>query len=452
MISAQEVSPQVRTVQDNGLIADLTGTAFTTGLIMVAGVVTGLLSARALGPTGRGELTAITIWATTILYAGSLGLAESTAYFSGTHHERADSVFVTAQVLSFVIAAVVLVIAWLALPLVLHRQDATTRMDARLYVLLFLLPGLSSLCASSWLQGTGRLAELNIARAAVHVVAAVLMAILTILGAASVRTFLAAMLVGNVTTWLLAAGAWYRQRGSSSAWRPELVGPMLSYGGKVQFGTWSSAANVQLDQLMLASFAASASLGLYVVGLSYAGLVATLPTVAGIVMLPRLIRDCGTGTGGRTLTCWYRRVFWLTLGASLVLWAAAGFTLPILFGESFSKSISLQNLLIPATCVLGMNRLLASGFRGHGLPGVASQAEILGLVVTIPLLAILLPRYGIYGAAVTSLCAYGTVSVYLLRKARNIVPRIQDLWLPTIEDWLIAKQTARLIVASAFNR
>jgi O-antigen/teichoic acid export membrane protein len=438
---------------NRSLAVELTGTAITSGVIMAAGVVTGLLSARALGPGGRGELTTVTIWAATALYAGSFGLAEATAYFAGARRDSASSVLVTAQVLALAIAVPLMVVAWLALPWVLNQQTAAVRTEARLYALFFLAPGLSSLCASSWLQGTGRVMELNIARAAVHVVSALLIGILTLTGIASVRLFLAAMLAGNLATWLIALRASYVRRDASlHGWQPELVRPMLSYGSKVQFGTWSAAANVRLDQLMLSTFAVSASLGLYVVGVSYATLVATLPTIAGIVMLPRLIRDCAIGDGGRTLASWYRRVFWLTLGMGCVLWAAASYTLPVLFGSDFTGSVSLQILLIPAACILGMNQLLATGFRGHGQPGIASRGEVVGLLVTVPLLAALLPRYGIYGAAITSLCAYTAVSAYLLFKTRDIVPNLSDLWLPTAEDWLVAKHAARLVVATAFGR
>jgi len=429
------------------LFAELTGTALSTALIMTAGVVTGLLSARALGPLGRGELTAATIWPSTILYAGTLGLPEATAYLAASRRTMADSVFVTAQSVALALGVIASIAGWFALPFVLDRQGAAAQAYARLYLLAFSIPALSSLCACAWLQGAGKLKELNVARAAVHIVTALSMGILYLAGFASVRNFLIALLFGNAATWLLALMAWRVQRGPSAEWRPELIRPMLSYGSRVQFGTWSAAANIRLDQLMLSSFGASASLGLYVVALGYAGLVMTLPGVAGLVMLPRLVRAHAAGSGGELLTTWYRRVLWATAGAGFGLWLVASVAMPLLFGGEFAGAVSLEALVIPGCCILGMNQLLTVGFRGHGLPGVASRAELVGLLVTVPLLVMLLPRYGIYGAALASLCAYSASCVYLLSKVRGLVTDRQALWKPTSADWLDFRK-ALLSIAS----
>lgn len=435
-------------VSNRGLLGELKGTAMTTAIIMAAGIVTGLLSARALGPSGRGELTAITIWPATLLYGGSFGLAEATAYFTASRRNEADHVLVTGQSAAVALGVLISIIGWYVLPLVLGRQSMAAQGYSRFYLLFFSIPALSSLCACSWLQGAGYLREFNIARAGVHIATAVLMGVLVLVGLASVRTFLVAMLVGNAVTWLIALAAWGSNRGASPRCRRELMGPMFAYGAKVQLGSWSAAANLRLDQLMLSSLATSTSLGMYVVGVSYAGLLTTLPSVAGIVMLPRLVRACTIGTGGRTLVIWYRWVLWATAMAALSLLLVARAILPLLFGGAFTESVSLQALLIPSSYVLGMNQFLAIGFRGHGRPDVASRSEVVGLLVTLPLLAVLLPKYGIYAAAVTSLCAYTLSGTYLLWKAGEIVGSRRALWVLSDEDWSIAKRSVRTLASA----
>ena len=50
---------------------------FTIGaefLLLVLGVVTGTILARVLGPVGRGELAAITLWPGILLTLGGLGI------------------------------------------------------------------------------------------------------------------------------------------------------------------------------------------------------------------------------------------------------------------------------------------------------------------------------------------------------------------------------------------
>jgi O-antigen/teichoic acid export membrane protein len=414
-----------------------------TGLIMAAGTVTGLLSARVLGPEGRGQLTASTIWPMTILYAGTFGLAEATAYLAASRRQLAAHILLTTQTLALLLGLVVSGAGWVLLPAVLGKQTPIVERQAQLYLLLFAVPALGSLSACAWLQGTGNIRWFNISRVTVHVATAIAMATLTLLGLHTVPSFLGAMLVGNLLTWVVALWACLASRDQSGGFLPELVPDIFSYGSRVQFGTWSAAANVRLDQLLLSSLAFSVPLGHYVVALSYAGLVMTLPSAAAMVMLPRIVRDGVAGRGTEMLATWYRRLLWTTVFAGVGLWLAARALVPMLFGQPFVDSISLVSILIPASCILGMNQLLATGLRGHGRPGIASRAELLGLIATVPLLVILLPRFGAYGAAVASLCAYTLSAAYLLFSARHFADHFRAFWIPTDADWQLIVRVAK---------
>src|SRR6266508_5481689 len=48
--------------------------------VQALNVMTGVLLARALGPAGRGELTAVMLWPTLLAAVGSLGMAEAVTY------------------------------------------------------------------------------------------------------------------------------------------------------------------------------------------------------------------------------------------------------------------------------------------------------------------------------------------------------------------------------------
>jgi O-antigen/teichoic acid export membrane protein len=101
--------------------------------------------------------------------------------------------------------------------------------------------------------------------------------------------------------------------------------------------------------------------------------------------------------------------------------AASMILVPFLFGDSFRDAVPLVMVMVPATIMLGMNQLLSTAFRGLGRPGVGSKSELIGVVVTVVALVLLLPRYGVFGAAVASLLAYTSSHVYLLRQVRPIL-------------------------------
>ena len=389
-------------------------TAATSALILACGIVTGLIAARSLGPTGRGELATVTVWASVLLYAGTFGLPEAVAYFSATGTAR-ERVWITGQMASAVLGLLITAAGWWLIPAIFSAR-ADLPADAILwYLTLFVVPGCASLCASAWLQGTGRLRAYNIARSSIHVINAAGALLLFVTGSRSVAHFAAVMLLGNVAGWAIAAayGPW--SRFSPASVPADLVRRLFHYGFRVQIGNWSNAASVRLDQLLLSLLAPASSLGLYVVAVTYANVLQTLPASAATVMLPEIIRHQQAGADA-SLAQWYRRALWMTLPVAAMLAAASIVLLPLLFGRSFEDAVPLVIVLIPATILLGMNQLLSTAFRGLGRPGVGSKSELIGVSVTLMALVLLLPRYGVFGAAAASLMAYASSHLYLLRQ------------------------------------
>jgi O-antigen/teichoic acid export membrane protein len=82
-----------------------------------------------------------------------------------------------------------------------------------------------------------------------------------------------------------------------------------------------------------------------------------------------------------------------------------------------------------------MTEILSTAFLGIDRPDITSKGELVGLAVTVAALAALLPRYGVLGAAVASLLAYGSIHVYLAQQARVIIGTdLKSLCIPTRDD------------------
>lgn len=421
-------------------LSALAGTGATTLLVVICGMATGLASARVLGPEGRGELFVLTLWASTFLYAGMFGIPDAVAYRTAADPQRRVQVWTTGQMLALLLGVLATGVGWWVLPALLTGPSVGLVPASRLYLLLFLLPGLSSHCAVGWLQGRGDLKSFNVTRLSVPLVSTIGMAALWLAGVTSIGAFAAALLAGNATGWLLGIGYGPWRQGLSTKPDPALAKEMLGYGARVQFGTWSNLANAKLDQLILTVLIPAASLGLYVVAITYAALLTTLSSSASLVMLPDMIRRNGGGQAPECLAQWYRRVLWVVLAAGTLLLAAAGFIVPLLFGPAFTTAVPIVWILVPATAVLGMNQILSVAFRAIGRPGIASQAELVGLVVTVLGLWALLPRYGIYGAAFASLLAYSVIQCYLLVRIRTVLRLSgRDLWIPDKNDFAAAR-------------
>lgn len=409
----------------SGLDTPARGAIVTTGaataMILGCGIVSGLIAARSLGPTGRGELATITVWASVLLYAGTLGLPEAVAYFSAARGSERERIWTTGQIAALALGLVVTIAGWWLIPAIFAARNATLVQSIRWYLVLFAIPGCASLCASAWLQGAGRLRAYNISRSSIHFINAGGAVVLLAAGDHSVAHFAAVTLIGNLAGWIVAAGYGPWQSAGAAPASTEIARRMFHYGFRVQVGNWSNAASVRLDQLLLSVFAPASSLGLYVVAVTYSNVLQTIPSSAAMVMLPQIVRQHEAGTAGACAERWYRRALWTTVLGAVVLAATAVVLLPALFGSAFVDAVPIVMVLVPATIILGMNQLLSTAFRGVGRPEIGSASELIGVVVTLVALGVLLPRYGALGAATASLAAYASSHVYLLRQARSIL-------------------------------
>ena len=111
-------------------------TAAANVAIAVCGLLSGMLLARILGATGRGELAAIQAWPLLLATVGSFGLAEAIAYFAATAPGRARTAFSTALVLSLPFSAVAMVAGVWIVPRALSAQTAGVWHAAELSLLL----------------------------------------------------------------------------------------------------------------------------------------------------------------------------------------------------------------------------------------------------------------------------------------------------------------------------
>ena len=108
----------------------------------------------------------------------------------------------------------------------------------------------------------------------------------------------------------------------------------------------------------------------------------------------------------------------VTFGAAAVL-AGIGVPatvalFPLLMGDAVRPVIHVGQLLLVAGCISGIQLVLGEIQRGLGRPRVTLVAELIGLGSTAVTLSILLPRYGLVGAAVASIVSYSTVVAALL--------------------------------------
>ena len=111
-----------------------TSSLVATALIQLLNVVTGVILARTLGPSGRGELAAVVLWPTMLWTVGNLGVVDSVTFHSARSTAPQRSIVSTSLAIALVQSAVLVAIGLVLVPLVLARQEASVVRDCLIFL------------------------------------------------------------------------------------------------------------------------------------------------------------------------------------------------------------------------------------------------------------------------------------------------------------------------------
>lgn len=230
---------------------------------------------------------------------------------------------------------------------------------------------------------------------------------------------------------VVAGAGWARlvrqvhRRGMRMTGRPDrgLARSIVSFGFLGQVGGLVNLLNLRLDFLILGHLAGPVPLGIYAVASKFAELV-KLPALAVTwVSYPQMARLGPDGSAKLVR----RQLPWLIglgIAGAVVLALAAGPLLPALYGQEFVKSV-VPAAIIAVGLVASPAGGLASGYLlGTRRPGTNSVLQAVGLLATLGLDVLLIPDFGVIGAAVASAIAYLVTDLSTLLVVRHLTARV----------------------------
>ena len=224
-----------------------------------------------------------------------------------------------------------------------------------------------------------------------------------------------AMAIGDLCTAGQGWGRLARRGFFRNAGRPSfaIARRVYSYGVRAQVGSVILLVNARLDFAIVGALVGPAALGVYAVASRYAELLRLPGLAVNYVLYPTY-----AGVDGKVAARDARRMLitlaWIPAAAALPLAAAAPIVLPLVFGEAFRSAVVPAWILLFGLSAVGVSGIVSAFLFGDGRPGLNSLGLTSGLVVTVILDVLLIPRFGVVGAAVASCAAYLTTSLVLL--------------------------------------
>ncbi len=379
--------------------------------------VSGVVAARALGPSGRGVVAGVASWAGLLASLFLLGMNTSLGVRVARRSQDVGVASATALAYLALVGLPVAAVAAVTVPLIVGDLGANASGIARWAVPTTVILAMLSEMLMSISIARRRFFVFNGCRVLLPLIPLVVAVGYSASGTLTPTVMIAAGVAAAAACllWLVMSNPWKKTRFDRGAFIAD-----LRFGATSAVSNWAGMANARLDFLLMSAFVSASQLGYYGVANNVMLPVLTIPSAAATVLVPRVAGLLeANGSDKNAIIRSQSSLIWAALRRYLVISAVGGVALafaaplavPLLFGTSFRPAIVLIWILIPGFVARAAMVILANATTAMRYPRVGNTAEIASLFVTVSLLAILLPRYGALGAAIASTVAYTVAAV-----------------------------------------
>jgi O-antigen/teichoic acid export membrane protein len=406
-------------------LAGFTGLTGVQVFLLVAGLITAPLMARALGADGRGLLAAVAV----PLGIGAQALDLGLPLFAINQAAKGVPPSRLFGSLALPTLAVSGVVAFLAAPIADAVTGGRQPVDQYLTIGLALMPiGMLVLLALNIAWGLSKWGVLTLGRLLPPLVVLAGVVTLYAMGELTLETAAALTIVSGLTPIVAIVPILRRVLPPRLDWG--LARRSLGFGIRAWFGTLGTLINLRLDQLLMISLVPARELGLYTVAVTVSGLSNVLTSQVVPVLAPRIARG-----ESHLLPQAVRCVFLVVVGSGVAIALGAQLFLVPLFGPDFAGAVPLVWVLLVAWVWQAGLGALSQGLPALNRPGAPSVGQLLSLAITVPGLILLLPVLGAMGAALVSVAAYGTTFAVLLAiTTRHLSHDATDYLIPRGSD------------------
>jgi len=393
-------------------LQNVTSTFLVNVALLLLAIANSAIIARWLGPAGKGTLYLAMLAPGVLSLVLGAGVGVANVYFAGARRLAISQL--TRNSVGFALLATLVGVVAVAGAIVtgwLNKLLPGVPIGIAALAMLAFPIGLLASYFTAVLQGLQRIIKINV----VSLTQGALTLALTLLCVVGMRLNLLGGVVANLGAGfgvLLLAATFLRREGGAFTpnWQGTVLRPTLAFGLRGYVGNVLQFFNYRLDAFIVNFFLGPAGVGIYGVSVALAELLWHLPNAVSFVIFPK-----ASATSPETMNRFTPRVFRGVLGLTalggLGLVVTGRFLIRIIYTTAFDAAYGAMLALLPGVILLGGAKVLTNEIAGRGYPQYNSISSALGLVLTIILDILLIPRFGILGAALASSAAYAAIFV-----------------------------------------
>jgi len=199
-----------------------------------------------------------------------------------------------------------------------------------------------------------------------------------------------------------------------SAFKFDIFFHLIGYGYKVFLRNIISFLHYRIDLLLIALFLPIQQVAFYKLAASFSEKIFIL-SVTHHLLISRVASS--EKKYGRDLTArLFKNTFWIMTIFAIAAYFTSSFIISLVYGHEYLSVIDPFKLLLPGVVFLGSCSVLSQYFIGNGSVGSTNYVYLMSVVINAALNLILIPKYGITGAAIATTITYvlSTIAMIIL--------------------------------------
>ncbi|MFZ1676879.1 MAG: oligosaccharide flippase family protein [Saprospiraceae bacterium] len=217
---------------------------------------------------------------------------------------------------------------------------------------------------------------------------------------------------------------------------------IVHYSSKNLLGTVGHFLNKRLDVWFVEFYRGMNSLGQYGLATQITNFISEALTPFNQVLLPYL---SGSSTDQHNIMVGRiaRLNFCFAIIAAMMIAGLSWLFIPLLFGHKFDQAIPASQILSIGIIFISQRLVFTNYFKATNQISYAIKASWGGVIITVVLDLILIPLFGIIGASIASVFAYGTTAIFLVyHVSKKIDLSLRDIIFIKKSDiiWLLSRK------------
>jgi len=385
-------------------------------LIFAVGLITSIILARTLGPTGKGIYALVILIPAVMLKLGSLGIEAANVYFVGSRQYEPKDV-ASNSLLSSILLGLFLILLFLGISYLSAFNNYLNSNQINIFYLWLVVLTIPFSLFSGFLRsiflGKEEITTFNKINIFQTIIQLVLIVIFLMMLKQGVSGAVNAYILTVIFVFVFIIFLIKKVTEIKVFFNKKLFKDSIGYGVKAYFGNLAQFLNYRLDMFLVALFLTPAAVGYYSIAVGIAEKLWMFPMAIATILFPRVssIKDEEANNFTPRIT---RHTVFIIFILALIMAILAKPLIKMLFGLAYFPSVRPLLILLPGIIFLSGTKPLTADMAGRGMPQFGAYSSFISLAVNIPLNLWFIPKWGIAGAAFASSVAYIIATIVVI--------------------------------------